>query len=385
MRRSALVLVAAAAPLPAQEPPPPAPAARVDFVREIAPILVARCIDCHGAKEQKGDLRLDARAHLFPADGEAGPVVPGRPDDSELLRRLGLPPDDDEIMPAKGEPLSKAQQDLFRRWIAEGADWPDAGDAWIAQELAAQALPVLTFELPELDDAGRAAIAAAMAALQQRGAVVQRVAADTEAIDVNLSLLREQVVDADLALLRPLASRLVWLNLSRTAISDAAAPHLAALPQLRRLHVANTRLGDATFRSLGSLVHLEYLNAYGTGLGDDGLAALATLPKLQRLYAWQTRVTTDGARRARATAPRLLLDLGDYVEERMAAAAKEAAERAERLKPVNERCPVADDKKVDPAHTVEYEGRRIGFCCAKCKAAFEKEPAKYAGKLPAKQ
>lgn len=384
MRRSALVLVAVAMPLPAQEPPP-APAARVDFVREIAPILVARCIDCHGGKEQKGDLRLDARTHLFPAGGEAGPVVPGRPDDSELLRRLGLPPDDDEIMPAKGEPLSKAQQELFRRWIAEGADWPDVGDAWIAQELAAQALPVLRFELPELDDAAKAAVESAMAALQQRGAVVQRIAADTEAIDANLSLLREQVTNADLALLRPLASRLVWLNLSRTAISDAAAPHLAALTQLRRLHVANTALGDPAFRALGPLEHLEYLNAYGTGLGDDGLAALATLPKLQRLYAWQTRVTADGARRARAAAPALLLDLGDYVEERMAAAAKEAAERAERLKPVNELCPVADDKKVDPAHTVEYEGRRIGFCCGKCKAAFEKEPAKYAGKLPGKQ
>lgn len=384
MRRCALVLVVAAAPLPAQEPPP-APAARVDFVRDIAPILVARCIDCHGEKEQKGDLRLDARAHLFPADGEAGPVVPGRPDDSELLRRLGLPPDDDEIMPAKGEPLSQAQRELFRRWIAEGADWPDAGDRWIAQELAAQALPVLTFELPELDDAAKAAVTSAMAALQQRGAVVQRIAADTEAIDANLSLLREQVTDADVALLRPLADRLVWLNLSRTAITDAAAPHLAALTQLRRLHVANTALGDAAFRSLGKLRHLEYLNAHGTALGDDGLAALATLPKLLRLYAWQTRVTADGARRTRAAAPRLLLDLGDYVEERMAAAAKEAAERAERLKPVNELCPVAGDKKVDPAHTVEYDGRRIGFCCGKCKAAFEKEPARYADRLPAKK
>ncbi len=381
MRRLLLVLVAASA--VAQEPAP-APPAKVDFTKEIAPILVARCIECHGPKDDKGDLRLDARVHLFPEGEDDRPVVAGKPDDSELLRRLGLPLDDEEIMPNKGEPLSKAQQELFRRWIAEGAEWPAAGDEWIAAELAAQVLPLITFDLPAIDDAGKAAVEAAMTALQARGAVVQRVAADTEAIDVNLSLLREQITDADVALLVPLASRLVWLNISRTAITDAAAAQLASLTQLRRLHAANTKLTDATFRSLGTLAHLEYLNAYGTGLGDAGLAAVGALPKLERLYAWQTQVTADAAKAARAAAPKLALDLGDYVDERMAAAAKEVAERAERMKPVNEMCPVAEGKKVDPAHTVEFEGRRIGFCCGKCKAAFEKEPAKYAAKLPVK-
>jgi YHS domain-containing protein len=43
------------------------------------------------------------------------------------------------------------------------------------------------------------------------------------------------------------------------------------------------------------------------------------------------------------------------------------------------------DKPVDPNQTVEHDGRRIAFCCGKCKAAFEKEPAKFLAKLPPKK
>lgn len=379
--RSLAAFLALTLAVPAQDPA----AAKVDFQQQIAPLLLARCVSCHGPKEQKGDLRLDGKAHLFPAgDEENWSVRPGKPEDSDMVRRLGLPADDEDVMPAKGDLLSKEQQALVARWIAEGAEWPDAADAWFQKEIAAQVIPKITFELPEVSADEQKAIDAAVAALRERGAVVQQVAADTPAIDVNLSLLRDKVTDADLALLVPLASRLVWLNVSRTAITDAARPSLVALVQLRRLHAANTKLSDATFGALGALAHLEYLNAYDTALGDEGLRRLVELPKIQRLYAWQSKVSKDGAKAAREKLPRLQLDLGDYVEERLAAAQKEIDERAARNKPVNEMCPVAD-KPVDPAQTIEHDGQRIGFCCAKCKAAFQKEPAKYAAKLPAKK
>ncbi len=67
---------------------------------------------------------------------------------------------------------------------------------------------------------------------------------------------------------------------------------------------------------------------------------------------------------AREASPKLQLDLGDYVEERMAAAQKEIEERAARNKPVNDMCPVLD-KPIDAAQTIEHEGQRIAFCCAK--------------------
>jgi YHS domain-containing protein/mono/diheme cytochrome c family protein len=374
--RLVLAVVVPFAPLAGQE------TAKVDFRKQVLPLLLKRCVECHGPEEQEGDLRFDQRAAAFPPGDEASwTIVPGKPDESELLRRVELPLADDDIMPAKGEPLTAEQQQLLRRWIEGGAEWPEDADAWFAEAIAAQQIPKITFALPELDDAQTAAIAAAVAALQAKGAVVQQVAANTRAVDVNVSLLRDKIGDADIALLEPLAPVLVWLNVSRTAITDEALRSIGRLPQLRRLHAANTKVTDAGLAHLAGAAHLEYLNLYGSGIGDAGLQHLAGLPSLQRLYVWQTGVTAAGAKALSAALPKIQIDRGDYVEERMAAAAKEIAERDARNKPVNDVCPVAG-KPIDAAHTVEFEGRRVAFCCAKCKATFEKEPAKYADKLP---
>lgn len=376
MRASLVALFASTA--LAQQDPPEAP---VDFVKQVAPVLLERCIDCHGPEKQKGDLRLDQRSLAFA--GETPSLVPGKPDESEFLRRLALPADDDEVMPQKGEPLSAEQQASLRRWVAQGADWPAAGDAWLRERIEARQVPKTVFELPSLDVAAKARLDAEVVRLTGLGALVQVVAKDTEALQANLSLLGSRLDDATLRGIEALAPRLVWLDLGRTAVGDASAQVLGQLVQLRRLQVANTGLGDASFEALQQLHRLESVNAVGTKLGDRGLLALARAPGLRRVYAWQSLVTAAGKVSAVARSPNLVVDLGDYAEARLAAANRVASDAEVRPKPVNTTCPVAD-KPVDPQHTVEHDGRRIGFCCGKCKAAFLADPGKFAGKLPPK-
>lgn len=93
----------------------------VDFARDIYPIFRRSCFECHGAEKQEADLRLDQRASVL----ESGSIEIGRPDDSELLRRILLPRGHDEVMPAIGDPLPRSQVELIRRWIQQGAVWPD--------------------------------------------------------------------------------------------------------------------------------------------------------------------------------------------------------------------------------------------------------------------
>jgi hypothetical protein len=96
----------------------------VDFEKQVRPLLMARCSECHGAKEQEGGLRLDAR-HTALKGGDSGAViVPGKSGESELLRRV-TSSDEDERMPPEGEPLSKSEVDLLIRWIDAGAVWPE--------------------------------------------------------------------------------------------------------------------------------------------------------------------------------------------------------------------------------------------------------------------
>jgi hypothetical protein len=96
----------------------------VRFERDVRPVLV-RCVTCHGPGKMRAGLRLDGReAATQELDSGNRAVVPGKPDQSELLRRVAST-DPQERMPPRGEPLTTAQVDSLRRWIASGAEWPE--------------------------------------------------------------------------------------------------------------------------------------------------------------------------------------------------------------------------------------------------------------------
>lgn len=95
---------------------------RIDFARDVRPILEQTCVECHGADKVKARLRMDSIAALQQG-GKSGPlVVPGDPETSLMMRRvLGL--DDEDQMPLDNDPLTPAQLETLRRWIAEGAHY----------------------------------------------------------------------------------------------------------------------------------------------------------------------------------------------------------------------------------------------------------------------
>ena len=97
----------------------------VDFHREIKPILEARCYSCHQGSKVKGGLHLDNRSAALAGGENDGPAVtPHQPAKSSLLRRI-ISTDPEEVMPAKGDLLPAREIALLRRWIEEGATWPD--------------------------------------------------------------------------------------------------------------------------------------------------------------------------------------------------------------------------------------------------------------------
>ncbi|MCC6234215.1 MAG: DUF1549 domain-containing protein, partial [Verrucomicrobiales bacterium] len=107
----------------------PTPAAPIDFAREIRPILADRCFRCHGfdAASRKAGLRLDVRDQaLQPARSGKPALVPGAPDQSELLRRITSADRDERMPPADAhDPIPPTQVSVFRQWITEGAVYRD--------------------------------------------------------------------------------------------------------------------------------------------------------------------------------------------------------------------------------------------------------------------
>lgn len=101
------------------------PPGGVDFHREIKPILEAQCYSCHQGSKVKGGLRLDVHEEALLGGNADGPaVVPHKPDESAIIQRI-TSDDPDVVMPAKGDRLPAREVELLRRWIAEGAAWPE--------------------------------------------------------------------------------------------------------------------------------------------------------------------------------------------------------------------------------------------------------------------
>lgn len=91
------------------------------FSKDIGPLLATRCVNCHGPKRQKNDLRLDS-AEAVKKGGKNGPVfIAGNPEKSPIYHRTTRPPGDEDRMPATGELLTKQQTDAIKAWIAAGA------------------------------------------------------------------------------------------------------------------------------------------------------------------------------------------------------------------------------------------------------------------------
>ncbi|MDH3584679.1 MAG: PSD1 and planctomycete cytochrome C domain-containing protein, partial [Phycisphaerae bacterium] len=98
----------------------------MDFTRDIRPILAANCFACHGPDEESREakLRLDTQAgSRADLDGHAA-IVPGKPAESELYRRLTTDDPDDRMPPRKtGKTLNAAQVQLLQQWIAGGGEY----------------------------------------------------------------------------------------------------------------------------------------------------------------------------------------------------------------------------------------------------------------------
>src|SRR5436189_2558507 len=90
---------------------------KVDFAKQIQPILQNNCVKCHGPEKQKGKLRLDSKEAALKGGKDGPAFVAGDAAKSEMYRRITLPKSDDDFMPSEGDPLAKAQMDLIRDWI----------------------------------------------------------------------------------------------------------------------------------------------------------------------------------------------------------------------------------------------------------------------------
>lgn len=300
----------------------------VSFESDVLPIFVRSCIECHGPRKKKGGLRLDAEEHVFGGDPDFWVIQRGDAANSELQRRIELPADDPDVMPARGDVLAEDEVALIRRWIDEGADFggarlgeiaipsgPPAGGASSepapADDVGAPSEPAAEDDATsdvEVDDP--AARAAALAALEELGVRARPVAQGWNALEVDFGR-RAELGDEALGELVPIAAQVTRLDLTGSGVTDAGLAVLAGCTNLEYLVLRHTAIGDAAIATLAGLPALERLNLVGTAVTDAGAERLAEAGRLRRVFVWQSRITADGVAALRAERPELEVVSGD--------------------------------------------------------------------------
>ena len=297
---------------------------QIDFAKEIQPILKKSCIQCHGSEKHKGDLRLDSKEAAMKGGKDGLAIVPGDIAKSDMYRRITLPKDNEDVMPSKGELLTKVQTDLIRDWITQGAKWPDGlvlKSTGVPEEPKAEPVKLAEYK------PGSAELKA-ISKFGLLGVAVRPIALNVNWREANFRSLNTNATDAALAPLKDILG-LVDLNLAGTKISDAGLAHIKGLTNLTHLHLEHTQIGDAGLTNLKGLVNLEYLNLFDTKVSDAGLENLKSLARLKNLHVWQTKVTDAGVASLQKDLPKLNIVRGWEV----AAVAKKEAEPAKKEAP----------------------------------------------------
>ncbi|QEC53800.1 putative membrane protein [Anseongella ginsenosidimutans] len=287
------------------------------FLDVVHPLIRSKCQSCHNPGKIKGGLLLGTYEELLKG-GESGPsVVPGDIEKSELYRRVTLPEDHEEFMPAEGKPgLDEDELALIRWWIEQGA--PGSGllaDMEVENPVAARLTRMLGLNTSESRLPGLQAAPADTIALQaarEQDFIIKRIAPGSNFLEVRLPFTGRGLQEMDITSLLPLKEQIAWMDLSEGNVQDDDLAVIGQFGSLSRLNLSGNPVSDKGLASLSSLKELTYLNLYGTAVSDAGLAALKGLEKLRSLYLWQTKVTGSGVESFHSERPDIAVTLGYF-------------------------------------------------------------------------
>lgn len=332
---------------------------KVDFQKDIWPILEKRCIECHSAphttpdgkqKKPKGGIVLDSKDGITTSQNKTGKaVVAGKPDESLMYEAISLPADDEDRMPPakKGDPLAQDQIDLIKQWIEGGAafgtwtgkkkaadkDKPAGKEAEKPEEKAndkeadqpgkhpSGQPPKKTASvdpLPRLQAGLRPLPTGTLEAFADGPFRVANIGEDSPLLRVTCAGFTDEVDDRALSALTPLAEHVTELDLGRSKVGDEGLAIVAKMPRLTSLDLRQTQVSNQGVASLAACKELRSLNLFGTKTGDYAMSALAALKHLEHLYLWQTEVSAAAVVRLRESVPGVRVVIAADLPEAMA-------------------------------------------------------------------
>lgn len=288
----------------------------------IVPIFKESCYKCHSAQKQKGKLRLDS-PDFIAAGGKSGQILLNKtsPEESEILRRIHLPLNDDEHMPPnEKDELTVAEKALLSWWIEQGANYESRVQD-LEQTTALQAYlsalenpsPASESQVkriyPEVDI--KPADPLDIQALIELRATVLPIGQNSPFLAVNFVNVKP-IDSTAIQALSAIGEQVVWLKLSGSNFDDQQMAVTEQMPYLSKLYLDQTAVTDVGLAQLQDLEHLKYLNLVGTKVSKSGLETLKKLPSLEQLFIFETATTALERAALQQTWPNIKIDTGGY-------------------------------------------------------------------------
>ena len=277
------------------------------LVDVIQPILDQKCVACHNQDISSGGLNMQAGSFLKKAQNNKI-VVPSKPYESSLFKRVVLPQDHTKFMPPAGTPLTYDEIALLEWWILEGAP-PTASLGSLQKGEKIKAILSRTYGLDMKKKAWYEKATQPPLSLQQQQLLEQNnfnwryLAAQNNLIDVRF--LGGTINPQQLAALASVSKHITWLNLSQSAIADRDLEVLAQFENLTRLNLSKNEITEKGLATLQSLIHLEQLNLYETAVSDIVFSLLDDFPALSFVTLHQTQLSPTAIATFKAAHPQI--------------------------------------------------------------------------------
>jgi uncharacterized membrane protein len=281
------------------------------YVEVIQPILNKNCKSCHNPRNRKGELDLSSLAALRKGGEEGQVLTAGDAAHSALFARLLLPKEDEKHMPPaeKNQP-SKEEIALIESWIKGGAkESGTLAAAGISKNQIERF--ILKNEIPFYPTLALAPLAAdSLANLKEAGLFAEAVESGSGLLKVSCINL-PSFQDSDWKLLESIKSRIAYLDLSGTQVTDAVVEQLSALPNLTVLKLNSTGIAGNSLKKLATLNNLKLLYLNKTAINLSQLQALSSSKSLQKVFAFDTPASLELATSGKVSFP-FILEAGSY-------------------------------------------------------------------------
>lgn len=291
------------------------------YQNAIQPLFQNRCYSCHGSEKQKGKLRLDQQEYILKGGKTGKTIVLGKADESELVKRLMVPLNNEEHMaPKEKTQLTENEVKLLKWWINNGADFkkkfkdlPQPED--IKPVLASLQKGEGTIEKAKTSDLPVEEVKMAdnnvLKKLADAGVTVFPVTQNSNYLSANF--INATSMDKDvLGLIKSIEKQLIWLKLENKKVTDQTLTVIKDCKKLMRLNLNYTAVTDAGLTQLKDLDQLQSLSLVGAKVSLKGINQLKNLKNLKFLYLYQTNVNKTDLASIKKILPKVSLDIGNY-------------------------------------------------------------------------